>query len=242
MASCAPAAGGTRRWVAGRGRRVVTGPGSGFPEEPAPGVRAGRAGDRAVPRLPSRARGAGGGLPGIGLKAGEHGIADLPFQRTQGLFRGLALGQFLVVVSAALAVPVTDLGDRSHVNGVVEPAVPAPRQPAGLPAAGGHLDRRGPVVSSEVVPAREPGHLAGIADDGGGDDGADPEQAGQAGPGRGDGDREQGGRRFEGQANRDLSTLRPRLTAIPARTRTVYPKSQLGGYVRGSPCRLDHAL
>jgi hypothetical protein len=40
-----------------------------------------------------------------------------------------------------------------------------------------------------VVPARKPVHVADVADHGG-DDRADPEQAGQAGPGRGDGDSE----------------------------------------------------
>jgi hypothetical protein len=85
---------------------------------------------------------------------------------------------------------MADLGDRGHVDGVVGPPVPAPRQPVDLAPARGHLDRRGPVISSKVVPAGEPGHLADIADDGGSDDRADPEQPGQAGPGRGDRDRQ----------------------------------------------------
>jgi len=80
MAGSAPAAGGTRRRAAGRGRRVVTGPGSGLSEEPVPGVRAGRAGDIVVPLLPSRALGTDCGPPGIGLQAGKDGVADLPFQ------------------------------------------------------------------------------------------------------------------------------------------------------------------
>ena len=96
------------RWGAGCGRRVVTGSGSGWSEEPVSGVQSGRAGDTVVPRLPSRAPGASRGAPGVGLQAGEDGVADLSFQRAQGLFRGLALGQFLVVVRAALAVPVAD--------------------------------------------------------------------------------------------------------------------------------------
>jgi hypothetical protein len=55
-----------------------------------------------------------------------------------------------------------------------------------LPAAGGHLDGGGAVVGGEPVPAGEAGHVADVADDRGGDDRADPEQRGQAGPGRGD--------------------------------------------------------
>jgi len=83
--------------------------------------------------LPSRALHAGGGAAGVGLEAGEDGVTDLPLQRAQGFLAGLALGQLLVEVGAALAVPVADLGDRGHVDGVVEPPVPAPGQPVDLP-------------------------------------------------------------------------------------------------------------
>src|SRR5580704_17080029 len=51
--------------------------------------------------------------------------------------------------------------------------------------AGGHLDRRGPVIGGEVVPAGEPRDVVDVAEDGGGDDRPDAEQRGQAGPGRG---------------------------------------------------------
>jgi hypothetical protein len=80
-------------------------PGSGLPEEPVLGVRAGRPGCRVVPRLPSRALGCGGrGALGVFLQAAEVGIADLAFERAEGFFRGFAFGQFLVVVGAALGV------------------------------------------------------------------------------------------------------------------------------------------
>ena len=113
--------------------------------------------------MPSRALGAGCGPPGVGLQAGEDSVADLPLQRAQGLFRGLALGQLLVVIGAALAVPVADLGNRGHVDGVVEPAVPAPAQPVNLARDGGHFDRRGPVIGGEVIPAGEAGYVADVA-------------------------------------------------------------------------------
>jgi hypothetical protein len=74
-------------------------------------------------------------VPRVGLQAGEDGVADLPLQRAQGFFAGLAFGPFLVVVGAARAVLVPDLGDRGHVDRVVEPAVAAPGQPVDLPAA-----------------------------------------------------------------------------------------------------------
>jgi hypothetical protein len=60
--------------------------------------------------LPSRALGARRGPPGADLQAREDGVADLPLQRAQRLFAGLARGQFLVVAGPALAVPVVDLG------------------------------------------------------------------------------------------------------------------------------------
>jgi len=170
--------------------RPVTAQNSPWPQaviatpHPVPGVRADRAGCRVVPLLPSRAPRAGCGPPGVGLQAGEDGVADLPFQRPQRLFGGLAFGQLLVVVGAALAVPVADLADCGHVDGMVETAVPAPGQPVDLSPAGGHLDRRGAVVGGEVVPARETGYVPDVADDGGCDDRPDPEQPGQAGPGR----------------------------------------------------------
>jgi hypothetical protein len=63
--------------------------------------------------------------PGIGLEAGVDGVADLPFERAQSFLAGLAFGQFLLVVGVALAVPVADLGDRGHVDGVVASGVSA---------------------------------------------------------------------------------------------------------------------
>jgi hypothetical protein len=47
----------------------------------------------------------------------------VPFEGAQGFFGGLAFGPLAVVVGAADAVAVADLGDRGHVDGVVEPAV-----------------------------------------------------------------------------------------------------------------------
>jgi hypothetical protein len=76
---------------------------------------------------------------------------------------------------AAVAVRLSDLGDGGHVDGVVDPAVPAPAQAVDLAAAGGDLDRRGAVAGGEVVAVAEAGHVADLGDDGGGDDRADPD-------------------------------------------------------------------
>src|SRR4029077_15262537 len=102
--------------------------------------------------------------------AAEDGVADLAFERAQRLFRGFAFGRFLVVASAGLGVAAAELGDRGPVDRAVEPAVAAAGQPAGLPAAGGHLDGGGAVIGSEVIPVREAGHVADVAGDRGGDD------------------------------------------------------------------------
>jgi hypothetical protein len=85
-------------------------------------------------------------------------------------------------------VLVGDLGDRGHVDHVVETPVAAHGQPAGLFAvAGGGLDRRGAVIRRERVGGGDPRYVGDVADDGGGDDRADAEHAGEAGAGGLDG-------------------------------------------------------
>src|SRR5215472_5171687 len=123
-------------WLAG-GRRLGGGPGSGWSEELACGVRAGRAGCRDVPRLPSRARRSAAGLcglAGVGAQAGVDGVADPALEAAQGFLGCLALGDLLVVILAAVAVRVAELGDGGHVDGVVEAAVAALGQPVDDPA------------------------------------------------------------------------------------------------------------
>jgi len=50
------------------------------------------------------------------------------FSRAERFLLRLALGELAVVVGAAGRVRVADLGDRRHVDRVVQLAVPAPRQ------------------------------------------------------------------------------------------------------------------
>jgi hypothetical protein len=128
----------------------VEGPGVACPKSRCSGCEPAALEAEPFPRLPSRVLRRGGcGAPGVGLEAGEDGIADLPLQRAQRFLACLALGQFLLVVGAALAVPVADLGDRDHMDGVVEAAVAAPGQPVDLARARGYLDRRGAVVAAK---------------------------------------------------------------------------------------------
>jgi len=77
---------------------------------------------------PSRVPDLGCGTPGVVSEAREDGVADLPLKRAQGLPVRFALGRFLAVVGASLTVRLPDLGDGGHVDGVVDPAVPAPGQ------------------------------------------------------------------------------------------------------------------
>ena len=60
--------------------------------------------------MPSRAR--SGGAPRAGFHVLVEGVADLPRERPQHLFGGLARGDLLVIVGAAVGVPAADLGDR----------------------------------------------------------------------------------------------------------------------------------
>ena len=176
MAVVSPTAGGQRP---GNGQRW-RGPGVACPKSRClgcnPAALAAESSPAALPGFP-----AGGGPCGAGLQAGEDGVADLPLERAQRLFGGLALGQFLVVAGAVVAVPVADLGDRGHVDGVAVPAVPASARRQVL------RGRRTPRSArcrcrQRSGPGREARHVADVADDGGGD-GACSGQPGQAGAG-----------------------------------------------------------
>jgi hypothetical protein len=120
-------------------------------------------------------------LPGVGLEAGEDGVADPPVEAAERFFVGLALSDLAVVVGAAVAVGVPDLGDRGHVQGVVDAPVPAQRQPVDLAVPRRHLDRGAAVVGAEVIAAGEPGHVGDVADHGAGAGRAEAEDFGEAG-------------------------------------------------------------
>jgi hypothetical protein len=135
-------------------------------------------------RLPSRARHGGlRTLPGVGLKAGEDGVADPPLEGPERFLVRLSLGQLLVVIRAAVAVAVPDLADRGHVDRVVDAPVATQRQPVDFPVPGGHLDRGGAVIGGEVIAAGEAGHVGHVTDDGAGDHGADAEDLREGGAG-----------------------------------------------------------
>jgi hypothetical protein len=131
-------------------------------------------------RSPVAPRTACRGAGGVGLQVPADAAADLAFQCSQFLFRCLALGDFLVVAGAAIAGPVADLGDRGHVDGVVQAPVPAQREPAGRAAAGRYPDRGGAVTGREPVPVREPVTSRTSPITVAGDDRADAEDLGES--------------------------------------------------------------
>src|SRR5215471_757319 len=126
------------------------------------------------------------GSPGVGQETGVDGIADPPLEGPERFFVRLTLGYFLVVAGAAVAVLVPDLGDRGHVDRVVDAAVAARRQAVDLAVPGGHLGRGGAVIGGEVVAAGEAGHVGDVADDGAGDDRAGAGHPGEGGTGGAD--------------------------------------------------------
>jgi hypothetical protein len=77
---------------------------------------------------------------GVFDHAGVEGVANAALEASEGLLVALALGHLAVVVGAALAVPVPDLGDRGHVDGVVEMAAAASGEPVDLLPARGHVE------------------------------------------------------------------------------------------------------
>ncbi len=100
MASPAPGTGSVPPgragcWVAGCGRGVVTGPGSGLPEEPVSGVQSGRAGDRVAPRVPSRAPGTRRSTPGAACRQAKMALLTCRFSARRASFGVLPPASFL---------------------------------------------------------------------------------------------------------------------------------------------------
>ena len=86
--------------------------------------------------------------------------------------RLLAVGALASVVGAAVGVEA-DLGDRGDVDHVVHPPVPGPREPVAVLLAGGGVEGCGAGPGREPVAVGEPGDVADVGQDPGGDDGSD---------------------------------------------------------------------
>jgi hypothetical protein len=99
----------------------------------------------------------------------------------QRLFIGLSFFDLALVVSPAFAVAVSGLGDCRHVDGVVEPAVAPPGQPEDLVTSRRDFDRRGAVVSGEVVPVGKAADINDVAEHGASHVRPDTEDLGERG-------------------------------------------------------------
>jgi len=165
------------------GRRLVPGPGVAGPKSWRAGCEPAALDAESFPGCPpgplARAAAA---WRAVGLEAGEDGVADLALEGPERLFVRFSLGQLLLAVRAAFAVPVPDPVDRGHVDGVAVAAVAAQREPVNLAVPGGHLDGGGAVTGGEVTAAGEAGHVGDVAGDGAGDDRADAEDLGEVVP------------------------------------------------------------
>src|SRR5215207_11334978 len=117
---------------------VGLGPGVTSPKSRPQGCRAGHAGFESFPLvLPGPLL---AGALGVGEEPAVDGVADVALQRPEGFPGGLALGHAPVEVGATVRVGLAELADGGHVDGVVELAVPALRDPVHDPATRGELD------------------------------------------------------------------------------------------------------
>jgi hypothetical protein len=104
-------------------------------------------------------------------------VADASLEGPHRFFAAVALGLLAQVVGPSGGV-VADLGDGDHVDGVVELTVAARVQSVSDDRAAGGLDGRGAVVAGGVPGRREAANVAGVAEEVGSDDGADPLELG----------------------------------------------------------------
>src|ERR671911_2602545 len=93
----------------------------------------------------------------------------------------LASGELAVVVGAAGTAMVADLGDRRHVDRMVQSPVALEVHAVDRPTGAALVVGGGAVVAGEVVAVPEPGDVTDLADDGGGEYRADAVDVGQPG-------------------------------------------------------------
>jgi len=118
------------------------------------------------------------GLAGVDDQLSVDGVADLALQRPQRFLLRLALVDLAIEVGATCRMGLAELTDRGHVEGMVQLAVAALRQPVNGATTGGELDRGRAVVGGVAIPVGESGDVAGVADQPSSDDRSDSEQIG----------------------------------------------------------------
>lgn len=90
------------------------------------------------------------GLPGVVDELAVDGVGDASFEAAEGFFAALAFAEFALVVVVSGAV-VSDLGDRGHVDGVVDAPVSCSGESVSYRVGGRHFDWCGSGVAGEVV-------------------------------------------------------------------------------------------
>ncbi len=121
------------------------------------------------------------GASGVGEEFVVDGVADVTFQGTDRFSVCFAFGDAPFEIGAAVGVGLAELADGGHVDGVVEVPVAAFGEPVHGAPARGEFDGGGAVLGGELVAGGESGDVAGVADERGGDDGADAEDVGDGG-------------------------------------------------------------
>jgi hypothetical protein len=120
-------------------------------------------------------------LSGVEKQLAVDGVRDLTLERPQGLLLRLALGNLAVEVDPSLGAGVADLSDRGHVEGVVELAVAAAREPMHDPPTRGQLDRSRAAIGGIGISVGETSNVAGVSDQRRSMDRADPIELGDRG-------------------------------------------------------------
>ena len=101
-------------------------------------------------------------------------VGEAAFEAAHRFVVGLAGGDLGVVVGPAGAAGHADLGERDHVEGVVELPVAAAWQAVSGVVGGGDFDGGDAGVAGERCCGREPAGSPGAAEQLGGDDRSDP--------------------------------------------------------------------
>jgi hypothetical protein len=99
-------------------------------------------------------------------------VGEASFERAPGLSGSLSFVELALVVDAAGAW-IAGLDECDGVQGVVELAVAGGVEPVAATFAAGGFQRCGAGVAGEMIGAREPGHVADVAEDFGGDEVSD---------------------------------------------------------------------
>jgi hypothetical protein len=117
----------------------------------------------------------------VELELTPHRVADPSFQTAEGFSAALAFSEFASEVGTA-GVVVSDLGDCSDVDGMVQPPVPRSVESVPVLISRRHCDRSRSGVAGEVVPCGEPGYVTDFSEDEPGADSAHPIDPGHGGP------------------------------------------------------------